>query len=206
MTIGKMHPCLEEKMIWNTFVRVEKRKHVSLMGDPYTTCSVLFSNWDNAFWLVARWPESDHSKVAKWWKTEITNLKAVFSFGRKFSLHQTLYWSSNNRRVWLQIWHHPWYYFGWVTQRSSTMQLHWYGQDWAICIRNILHICYKHIRKISSMKKMWQSVCSEVCFWYRWFCLRYLQATLSKSWFFCKVWFRRCFCRDFRTESRKMLK
>ena len=140
-------------------------------------------------------------------KTNIANLKTALSFRRKFSLHQTLYWSSNNRWVWLQVWHHSWYYFGWITQ-SSTMQLYWYGQDRAIwygpyhracCLQyDILRNFCKHIRKISSLEKMRQSVCSEVRFWYRWLCLRYLQATLPEFRFFCEVWFWYCFCnRDF---------
>ena len=109
--------------------------------------------------------------------------------------------------MWLQVWHHPWYYFGWITQ-SSTMQLYWYGQDRAIwygpyhracCLQyDILRNFCKHIRKISSLEKMRQSVCSEVRFWYRWLCLRYLQATLPEFRFFCEVWFWYCFCnRDF---------
>ena len=128
---------MDEFMIWNTFLRVEKRKHVSLMGHPYTTCSVLFSNLANRQDWLPDGPSQTIRKLQNGEKRK-SNLKAVFSFGRKFSLHQTLYRSSNNRRVWLQIWHYPWYYFGWVTQRSSTMQLHWYGQDWAICIQHAI--------------------------------------------------------------------
>ena len=61
----------------------------------------------------------------------------------------------------------------------------------------------KHIRKISSLEKMRQSVCSEVRFWYRWLCLRYLQATLPEFRFFCEVGFWYCFCgRDFGIVAR----